>query len=205
MKLKINEFKNHINMNMNKKVTILLSFSISILSFSQVRIGAINSVGNITNTSVLLEFGTDNDKGIILPYVEILPSGTNNSKGGTLIFDVSVNSEYKIKVKNENTGWTDLSIQSGYSAAVQNVVKTPQALPLIDQSGAKAVIGDANTTTDGVLVLNSSDKAMVLPIVSSYTQIKNPSPGMVAFLQGTNAGEHRLIVFNGQKWTFWKP
>lgn len=189
-----------------KKIAIILSISISVLSFSQVRIGATNSAGDVTNTSVLLEFGTDNNKGIILPYVETVPTGINTAKGGTIIFDVSANTEYKIKVKNENAGWKDLSVQSGYSSAVEAVVKPTQALPLTDQAASKSVIGNETTTTDGVLVLDSPDKAMVLPIVSNYTAIPNPSPGMMAFLQHpTDSTKHRLIVFNGQKWTFWRP
>ncbi|KQS89248.1 hypothetical protein [Chryseobacterium sp. Leaf394] len=188
------------------KTAIILSLTISALAFSQVRIGSTNSVGNVTNTSVLLEFGTDNNKGIILPYVETVPTGVNTTKGGTIIFDVSANTEYKIKVKNENAGWKDLSVQSGYSSAVEAVVKPPQASPLADQSGSKVVIGDETTTTDGVLVLDSPTKAMVLPVVSNFTSIPNPSPGMMAFLQHpTDSTKHRLIVFNGQKWAFWKP
>lgn len=192
-------------MNLSRKIAVLLSVSLSFLAFSQVRIGATNSVGSVSSTSVLLEFGTDDDKGIILPYVETVPSGINNARGGTIIFDVSATTEYKIRVKNENTGWKDLSVQSGYSAAVETSVKTPQASPLADQITGKAIIGDSNSTADGVLVLDSPTKAMVLPIVSSYTTIKNPSPGMMAFLQGATADKHRLIVFNGQKWAFWKP
>lgn len=187
------------------KIFVILSVSCSLFAYAQVRIGSINSVLNTTNTSVLLEFGTDNDKGIILPYVETVPTGVNNAKGGTLIFDVSANTEYKLKVKNENAGWSDLSGVSGYSTAVETLVKPPQALPLTDQTGAKVIIGNEATTTDGVLVLDSNTKAMVLPIVSDFTAIKNPSPGMMAFLRGATTDKHRLIIFNGQKWSFWKP
>lgn len=187
------------------KTAIILSLSISTLAISQVKIGATNSVGNVTNTSVLLEFGTDNDKGIILPYVETVPTAVAASQGGTIIFDVSANAEYKVKVKNENAGWKDLSVQSGYSAAVETVVKPAQALPLADQAGAKVIIGSDTSTTDGVLVLESPSKAMVLPIVTSLANIKNPSPGMMAFLAGATSAGHRLVVFNGQKWTFWRP
>lgn len=187
------------------KTAIILSLFLSIMTYSQVRIGAANSVTNVSSTSVLLEFGTDGDKGIILPYAETIPTGANNAKGGTVLFDVSANTEYKVKVKNENAGWKDLSVVSGYSSTVDTTVKIPQALPLADQTGAKTIIGDSNSTTDGVLVLDSPDKALVLPIVSNYTAIKNPSPGTMAFLQGTTAANHRLIIFNGQKWTFWKP
>ncbi|MBB6369661.1 hypothetical protein [Chryseobacterium shigense] len=189
-----------------KNTAAILFFSFSVIAYSQVRVGATNSVESVTSASVLLEFGTDNDKGIILPYVETVPSGVNNAKGGTLIFDVSANAEYKVKVKNENAGWTDLSVQSGYNTAIAGSVKTPQASPLADQTSAKAIIGNSATTTDGVLVLDSPNKAMVLPIVSNYTNIKNPSPGMMAFLKHpSDSAKHRLIVFNGQKWTFWKP
>lgn len=186
-----------------KNIALIITISLASLAFSQVRIGESSAQG-MSSTSVLLEFGDTKDKGIILPYVETVPSGANDSKGGTMIFDVSSNGEYKVKVKNENTGWTDLSVKSGYTTSVASTVKTPQNL-LTDKAGSKAIIGNSATNTDGVLVLDSSDKAMVLPIVENYNDILNPSPGMMAFLKGTTAENHRLIIFNGQVWTFWKP
>lgn len=194
-----------------KNLFIISSILFSIISFSQIRIGdkTVTSNPDLTNSvSVLLEFGDTKDKGIVLPYVETVPSGTSNAKGGTFIFDVSSNSEYKVKVKNENTGWTDLSVQSGYSNAVETIVKNPQASPLADKADAKIVIGAESSSTDGILVLESvlNNKAMILPIVENYNSIKNPSPGMMAFLRSTiDSSKHRLIVFNGQKWSFWKP
>lgn len=189
---------------MNKIIPIILiSFSATI--FSQVRIGKSNA-SNLSSNSVLLEFGDTKDKGIVLPYIENIPSeGSAQATGGTIIFDVSANTEYKIKVKNQNAGWRDLSVQSGYSTSVETIVKPAQAAPLTDNAIAKAIIGSATSTADGILVLESVDKAMVLPIVDDYKAIKNPSPGMLAFLKGLTADEHRLIVFNGQKWTFWAP
>ena len=189
---------------MNKFISILL-VSISTTLFSQVRIGK-STATSLSNTSVLLEFGDTKDKGIVLPYIEtVAADGTALATGGTLIFDASANGEYKIKVKNQNAGWRDLSIQSGYTAAVAASVKAPQANPLADKSTAKTIIGSGTSAADGILVLESTDKAMVLPIVDDYKAIKNPSPGMLAFLKGLTADEHRLIVFNGQKWTFWRP
>ena len=191
-----------------KKYILTLALGVSSMAFSQVIINANTATAKTTptnTTSVLLEFGNDGDKGIVLPYVEILPSGTNDAKGGTLVFDVSANSEYKVKVKNETTGWTDLSVQSGYNAAVASDVKTPQATPLEDNSGAKVIIGNETSDSDGVLVLESDTKAMILPIVEDYKAIKNPSAGMIAFLKHPSDNtKHRLIVFNGQKWAFWE-
>lgn len=205
VKLYLIAFNQNKNIKMKNLLTMLM-IGTSIIITAQVRIGAVNSATTVTNnTSVLLEFGTDGDKGIILPYVETLPTGANNSKGGTIIFDVSASTEYKVKVKNENTGWSDLSGVSGFSAAVESDVKTPQASPLTEQASAKVIIGNSATTTDGVLVLESDSKAIVLPIVTDFTAIKNPSPGMMAFLKGATTDKNRLIVFNGQKWSFWKP
>lgn len=187
-----------------KKIFIIFTLTSSLFAFSQVRIGQSASTG-LSSASVLLEFGDTKDKGLILPYVETVPTSATQAKGGTLIFDVSANAEYKVKVKNENTGWSDLSVQSGYSTTVANIVKTPQSSPLSDKTDAKAIIGDPTTTSDGVLVLESTDKALVLPIVEDYKTIKNPSPGMMAFLKGATTDKHRLIVFNGQTWSFWKP
>jgi len=191
-----------------KKLIILIISAVSAMMYSQVRIGdkTITANPDISSVSVLLEFGDTKNKGIILPYVETVPAeGSAQAKGGTLIFDVSANAQYKVKVKNENTGWTDLSVQSGYNTAVETAVKTPQAAPLSDKANAKAIIGSDTSASDGVLVLESATKAMVLPIVEDYNAILNPSPGMMAFLKGATTDKHRLIVFNGQKWTFWKP
>lgn len=190
------------------KILLIITISILNLANGQVIIGSksIATNPNITNTSVLLEFGDTDDKGIILPYVETVPSGTNDAKGGTIIFDISATTEYKIKVKNENSGWTDLSVQSGYNTIIENLVKIPQASPLVDKAGAKVIMGNSATTIDGILVLNDSSKALVLPIVTDFKRIKNPSPGMMAFLKhATDSSKYRLIVFNGQRWAFWKP
>ena len=87
-------------------------------------------------------------------------------------------------------------------------MKNPQASPLADKADAKIVIGAESSSTDGILVLESvlNNRAMILPIVENYNSIKNPSPGMMAFLRSTiDSSKHRLIVFNGQKWSFWKP
>ncbi|MEJ8605334.1 hypothetical protein JSO56_00130 [Riemerella anatipestifer] len=187
-----------------KKILSISVMCLSTFVFSQVRIGSASS-NVLSSSSVLLEFGDTKDKGLVLPYVEVLPTeGSQHAKGGTLVFDITSTGEYRVKVKNENSGWSDLSGQSGYSSLVESRVKTPQR-GFSDITGAKTIIGTSETTTDGVLVLESADKAMVLPIVDDYKNIKNPSAGMIAFLKGATASGHRLLVFNGQTWSFWKP
>lgn len=153
-------------------------------SFSQVTIGKNAST---SNSSVILEFGDDLDKGIILPYTEGEISG---AVPGTFIFDANVN---RMKLRT-NIGWIDLSGQNGSSdLTLQN--------PLTENAVAQTIIGADSAAADGILVLEATDKAMVLPIVNAYTDIVNPSPGMMVYVK-TNK---RLAVFNGSTWSFWKP
>ena len=131
-----------------QKIFSIITLAIASMVFSQVIISGTTPKTTLTSAaSSLLEFGDDFNKGIILPYVETVPTGANSSKGGTLIFDVSTNGEYKVKVKNENTGWTDLSVESGYSTTVANVVKAPQPAALTDNASAKAIIGSSTSST----------------------------------------------------------
>ena len=172
-----------------KKLIILIISTSSLLMYSQVRIGdkTITANPDVSSASVLLEFGDTKNKGIILPYVETVPTeGSAQAKGGTLIFDVSANAQYKVKVKNENTGWTDLSVQSGYNTAVETAVKTPQAAPLSDKANAKAIIGSDTSASDGVLVLESATKAMVLPIVEDFNAILNSVTGNDGIFERSN-------------------
>ncbi|HRM13961.1 MAG TPA: hypothetical protein PLV47_13590, partial [Flavobacterium sp.] len=72
---------------------------------------------------------------------------------------------------------------------------------LTDKPDAKAAIGTP-TATPGILVLEDSNKAMVLPKVPSpHLNIINPEPGMMVYDTTTK----QLAVFNGKVWSFWKP
>ncbi len=189
-----------------KKIIIGIAALFSTQAFAQVVINAdaATALTGPSSTSVLLEFGKDNNKGIILPYVETLPT---SAVAGTFIFDVTSDTEYKVKIKDAATGWIDFSTRSGYTTDVAGVVKNPQAAPLAELATAKALIGATSSTADGILVLESADKAMVLPKVSDVQKIPSPSPGMMVFVTGTAAdgsGE-RFAVYNGKVWSFWKP
>lgn len=177
----------------------LIVFSRSL--FSQVIIG--NASGTATDkTSVLLEFANDGNKGIILPYV-INKSLTPTE--GTILLDASTPNAARIKYYNgvisvaAPDGWQDLSGQDAdVSTALVNQPTTVTELP-----EAKVIIGSETTSADGVLVLESDAKAMVLPTVSDVNNIPSPSPGMMVYVN--KVGAKRLAVFNGSKWSFWKP
>ena len=167
---------------------LLMGFSAS----SQVIIG--DKVGTTTDkTSVLLEFANDNNKGIILPYVKTIPTSPTE---GTMLLDAS--SPTGARIKYFNGTWQDLS---GKDADITTVLSTQ---PIgTESSTSKAIIGNTSSSANGVLILESTTKAMVLPIVTDVNNIPSPSPGMMVYVN--KAGYKRLAVYNGSVWSFWKP
>lgn len=161
--------------------------------------GATGSAGN--NSSVLLDFplpqnNNNESRGIILPYVTTLPSAS--SSAGTILLDASTASEAKVVYSN-GTNWIDLS--SGNTYNISNELGI-QPTSITEDSNGKVIIGADTTSSDGVLVLEATDKAMVLPQVESTDDIISPAPGMMVYIKKQDA--KRLAVFNGNKWTYWK-
>lgn len=162
---------------------------------AQVIIG--DAVGTATTkTSVLLEFAAGQNKGLILPYVRTLPATPTE---GTIVLDAT--SSTTARVKYYNGTWQDLSGQDGNVAAA--MANQPTAVQAPEAVSSKSIIGAQISTANGVLVLESTTKAMVLPIVMDVQNIPSPSPGMMVYINKT--GAKRLAVFNGSKWSFWKP
>ena len=191
-----------------KKIIISTLLLASSMAFSQVIIGdAVGTAAANKKSAVLLEFALGQNKGIILPYVRTMPSGVNLTEG-TILVDAT--DATKAKVKYYNGSWQDLS--SGNEAnlnqfsvsggATQNVM-TAQPSTVTEVADSKAVIGANSSAAKGVLVLESTTKAMVLPQVADVQNILKPAPGMMVYINKT--GAKRLAVFNGTKWSYWKP
>lgn len=192
---------------MMKRLLSTMTLLIFVSAYSQVIIGdAIGTVPVGEKTSVLLEFAAGQDKGLILPYVRTLPSG-NGLTEGTLVLDASNSTASKIRYYNgvispeSPNGWVDLS--NGNTSDISGPLLAQPDLNTIDSPEGKVIIGASSTTSDGVLVLESDDKAMVLPIVSDTDDVVDPAPGMIVYINKT--GAKRLAVYNGEGWTFWKP
>ena len=179
----------------------ILTLIISCTAFSQVIIGG--KLGTATQkTSVLLEFEAGQNKGIILPYVRTLPTADSGLVEGTLVLDASDPVKARVKLYDGTATWFDLS--GGHEADISPFMAIqPTSAQVIEDTGSKAIIGSSSSSADGVLVLESSQKAMVLPMVNSTDDIADPAPGMMVYLN--KPGAKRLAVFNGQGWTYWKP
>ncbi|ROI05109.1 hypothetical protein EGI16_07255 [Chryseobacterium sp. G0240] len=179
---------------MIKPITLFFTICIGPLLFSQIIIGGTTGTA-ADKTSVLLEFEGQN-KGIILPYTRTLPTSPTE---GTLLLDASVAAEARVRYYNGS--WIDLSGQNADITSSLSIQPTSSQVP--ENADTKSIIGSDTSAADGVLVLESQTKAMVLPSVESTDTIPNPSPGMIVYIN--KSGAKRLAVFNGSKWSYWMP
>lgn len=154
---------------------------------AQVAIGK----SSVTNNSVLLEFGSE-AKGIILPSVDSAPGAV----GGTLLFDITNNSVKVLEEKNGglNDNWTNLTENEEPGVAHPFINAGPDV-------GQGVIIGDDTSIKDGVLVLESTTRAMVLP------KVANPHLTMPGVIAGTivyDTAAAMLAVYDGANWSYWK-
>lgn len=152
-----------------------------------------SSIGKFTNenNSVLLDFNADQTRGIILPWVTELPQ-TNKVVGGTLLYDAQ-QKKVKYYKSGPNSQWVDLSVKTG---------EVPLETGLQENTDfQKVILGDQQSGADGVLVLESTQRAMVLPRVKSpHLNMLSPSPGTIAY----DTESKMLCIFDGKQWSFWK-
>jgi hypothetical protein len=192
----------HVIMLINKikKMKIYIVPVLTLVSgifFGQVTIGKTINDSAPANASVSLELGnpTGGARGIVLPWVTSEASVVG-PVAGTIIFDAAPTVQ-KVKYRNASA-WVDLS-------AGALTPTTPSVADANDEiSTAKTLIGGnaLTDTTPGILVLGDTNKAMILPRVSSHADIVNPSAGMMVFVTTTN----QLALYNGREWSFWtKP
>jgi len=177
------------NKNLNVMIKIILTTVLLILSnflHAQLSIGK----QDFTNPNILLDFENppNNAMGIILPAVTnsnlVIPSN------GTFIFDTTLN---KVRMY-ENNGWKDLTgIGSSTGLIPNNSNESAQ--------NQGVILGAESSNANGVLILESSDKAMVLPkIANPHLSVKSPYPGMMCY----DTVSKSLAVFDGANWSYWK-
>lgn len=150
-----------------------------------------SNTGNFLSTSVLLQFSNNTNKGLILPWTN---GDVTDPLNGTIIFN-TVSKKVKVYVNNS---WLDYSNEASTNNAIDTSLQTDPKYP--DNSSAGVVIGsNASTNPRGILVLESSDKAMVLPKVPNpHLNIVNPAPGMIVF----DTVKELLCIYNGTQWSF---
>lgn len=178
---------------MKNNIFIVAFTLLSGIFFAQVAIGKTA----VSSPSVSLEFGTAN-RGIILPWVTSAASVTG-AVNGTMIYDLT---DKKVKIRYASA-WKDLSVNTTGTTVdpLTGVNGELIETTAIENTNAKMAVGTL-TSTPGILVLEDSNKAMVLPKVASpHLNIINPAPGMMVY----DTANKQLAVFNGRVWSFWRP
>src|SRR5690606_4807104 len=138
-----------------------------------------------TNNSVLLEFGNNEAKGIVLPTVDEAP----NAVSGTFV----VNSTEKAVQFFDGNDWVNLTEEG--EVVANNYINAGENL------GQGVVLGAETTTKPGVLVLESTTQALVLPKVSK------PQENMASSIAATidyDGESDTLAIYDGKNWSYWK-
>ena len=175
--------------------TLFRISNLCVILFLTTALQAQVAIGKATvDGSGIMDFGSQN-MGIILPWVNT--ATTTSITNGTLIFDTS---DYKVKYLKDGV-WTDLSERTfvGSTAAIDIKIAAHNAK---EEDGANAVdIGTTNLSTiKGVLVLEATDKALILPkMASPHLNMNSPEAGTIVYDTVTKL----MCVYNGEEWTFW--
>lgn len=181
------------NKTLNMKKFIILCFILSTnLTFAQISIGK-----NQVDGGGILDFDEDN-KGIILPIADI--ETTNTYTNGTILVDKN---DYKIKVFQDND-WLELSDTGSFDVQKDdnnNDISTAVKINSSDDIGQGVIIGAENSDADGVLVLESTNKALILPkVFRPHENILSPVAGTICY----DTESDSLAVFDGKVWNYWK-
>ncbi len=131
----------------------------------------------------LLDFGSIN-KGIVLPSTNVI---TNPTAGA-----ITFNKNKELVEYFDGQDWNSLTIKG------LNTI-TPPALPMEEAKGV--IIGAETSAVDGVLILESQNKALILPKASSpHINMLSPEAGTICY----DTASKTVAIFNGSAWTFWK-
>lgn len=165
-----------------KNIILLTGLLLTGLTNAQISISKENVDGD-----GILDFALNTTNGIILPIVETLP---NDAVAGTILMDKND----KILKMRDASGWIALSDAGSISNATFNV--NPEV-----PGPNRVIIGSPVTSVPGVLVLESTNKALILPKVSQpHINVKTPYPGMICY----DTVSKTMAVFDGLKWSYWK-
>ena len=136
----------------------------------------------VTNSSCLLEFGNE-ARGIRLPLVT--DASVMTISAGSLVFDTATGS---FRYYN-GTAWSDV-VSGGISGGS----------PSGTDSGDGVIMGSNTTSaTGGVLILEATGKALVLPRVNNVdVRMQTPVRGLMVW----DTAKKQVAVYNGAKWCF---
>lgn len=170
---------------MKKILLICFWTTISTTLYSQTAIGKETVDGD-----ALLDFGNDG-KGIILPYVNEIT--VSNPTPGTFIFDTQSKQVVYYSQTASEEGWITMNENTNDATAPTNST--------LEEVGGGVILGADSATAQGVLVLESTNKALILPKVANpHLTILSPVHGTICY----DTASQTIAVFNGKEWAYWK-
>ncbi len=171
---------------MKKRIVLCLSMMIGIIVNGQIAIGK-----EATNLSALLDFKEGTTSGIILPKINFITSYNLYNDPLKQPGMIYYNSLLQVIGYETNNGFKVLSQRSS---------ERPAEVPR-SEVGNGVIIGAGSSVASGrgVLILESDNKALLLPKVeNAYNRIKSPEIGTLVY-DPTNKV---LCVYNGERWSF---
>ena len=168
------------------KNRLIIAFSMILLGITLESKAQIAINKNTIDGSGILDFTAGTNKGIMLPIVETLPS---TAVDGTILMDKN---DKKVKMK-QNGAWIDMSNAGSISGVSFN--------PSAEVPNGKVILGSTSSTATGVMVLESTTKALILPKINApHLNVKSPKPGMICYDTASNT----MAIFDGLNWNYWK-
>jgi hypothetical protein len=138
----------------------------------------------------ILDFAQDIG-GIILPVVRTLPSGSG-ATNGTILINAVDSSAVKAQIR-VNGAWVDISDANRDLSGI--------SLNTTANIERGVIIGSKTSSASGVLVLESTDKVLILPkSTNAETNIKSPIVGTMVY----DLASKSVAIYDGIKWNFWK-
>lgn len=179
----------------------ILFCSLATMASGQVAIGKTTVNGNSTILDFHYDYEDISQKGLILSSVDQEPvfaitPGVSSPNNGTFVFDRATK---KVKMF-ENNQWVEMTDEGDSSQADAHANTSDETT-----YNQGAIIGASASEAIGVLVLESSDKAMILPYTIDTYSVKSPYPGtMVYDIDYSDDGNTgRIAIFDGANWNFW--
>lgn len=144
----------------------------------------------------ILDFPTNAKKGILLPRVE----NTNNAGTayGTFVYDKASKKVLVYGNVDNANKWIELTTEANNTPLKGNLNpngKTETSNGVVIEDGTSA-----SEVPEGVLSLESQNRALALPAVDDATKIRSPKAGLICYDKKSKS----LAVFNGKKWYFWR-
>ncbi|MDO5656509.1 MAG: hypothetical protein Q4G27_10255 [Flavobacteriaceae bacterium] len=146
----------------------------------------------------IMDFPSPADKGILLPLVN--SANEVDAVGGAMIF--SLEHQQIMFYDAAVNSWMPMT--KGLAAGtVQGPEHSGERGRFTENAENGAIISAGTPTEDpipvGVLVLDSMDKALILPQVPDATQLAGPKAGMICYDMRSDS----IAVFDGENWSFW--